>query len=77
MGNVIVSGQGDGKYIELENTLMRLRGESSVLGRGVRSYAIRIATSIIFFSLALLLFLSSLPSFFSGRDGGKVSCGAS
>lgn len=49
MGNVIVSGQGDGKYIELENTLMRLRGELSVLGRGVRSYTIRIATSVIIF----------------------------
>eukprot|EP00729_Bicosta_minor_P001825 gene1825-14266_t len=39
MGNVIVSGQGDGKYIELENTLMRLRGESSVLGRGAIYHA--------------------------------------
>ena len=33
MGNVILSANGDGKYVELENTLMRLRGKSQAFNR--------------------------------------------
>jgi len=35
MGNVIVNADGKGQYVELENSLMRLRGETNVLGRGL------------------------------------------
>eukprot|EP00040_Diaphanoeca_grandis_P014149 m.71602 g.71602 ORF g.71602 m.71602 type:complete len:211 (-) comp24368_c0_seq1:48-680(-) len=40
MGNVEVNSRGVGEYIEVGNQLMRLRGESSVLGRSAIFHAL-------------------------------------